>query len=226
MYSVYIHILPNNKCYVGITRQKPYNRWLNGKGYQKQEYFYNAIQKYGWNNIKHEILFTNLTKEEAEQKEKELIALHKSNQREYGYNIASGGNASETVSEETKRKLSIINTGRKHTKEERLKMSIAHKGIPLSEAHKNAKKGQIAWNKGKETPKEVREKQRQAKLGKYVGSKHWNSIKVKNKDTGKIYNSFGEIAKEFNLKNASHIVEVCKGKRKIAYGFHWEYLRG
>lgn len=46
IYYVYMHIAPNNKKYIGITKQKPIKRWLYGKGYQKQGYFYNAILKY------------------------------------------------------------------------------------------------------------------------------------------------------------------------------------
>ena len=41
-----MHIAPNNKRYIGITKQNPIKRWLYGKGYQKQDYFYNAILKY------------------------------------------------------------------------------------------------------------------------------------------------------------------------------------
>ena len=61
-----MHICPNNKKYIGITCQEPEKRWINGKGYKTNDYFFRAIQKYNWNNIKHEILFNNLTKKEAE----------------------------------------------------------------------------------------------------------------------------------------------------------------
>lgn len=91
-YYVYRHTCPNGKVYIGITGRNPSVRWANGKGYSNS-YFYNAISKYGWQNIKHEILFDSLTKEEAEAKEIELIAEHKSNHKEYGYNIAVGGEA-------------------------------------------------------------------------------------------------------------------------------------
>ena len=64
-YSVYIHLFPNNKVYIGITKQKPEHRWNNGKGYKNNDYLANAILKYGWNNIEHKILYSNLTKEEA-----------------------------------------------------------------------------------------------------------------------------------------------------------------
>ena len=57
-WTVYMHITPNNKKYIGITSQIPNKRWRNGKGYKKC-LFLNAIKKYGWGNIKHEILFDN-----------------------------------------------------------------------------------------------------------------------------------------------------------------------
>ena len=104
-YSVYKHTCPNGKIYVGITLMIPTLRWRNGKhGYRHNIYFQNAILKYGWDNIKHEILYSGLTKEEACQKEIELIARYKSNDRRYGYNIDNGGNCIGKVSSETKRK--------------------------------------------------------------------------------------------------------------------------
>ena len=70
-YKVYVHINKvNGKRYYGITCQEVEKRWKNGKGYQKQPYFYNDILLYGWDNFTHEILFDNLTKEEAKWLEK------------------------------------------------------------------------------------------------------------------------------------------------------------
>ena len=90
-WKVYKHKSPNGKNYIGITGQEPERRWQNGHGYATQRLFWNAIQKYGWDNFKHEILEDNLTKEEAFLKEKYYIDMFKSNQREYGYNVTSGG---------------------------------------------------------------------------------------------------------------------------------------
>ena len=54
---IYKHTCPNGKSYIGQTYKKPELRWgKNGKGYQRLKYFYNAIQKYGWENISHDIL--------------------------------------------------------------------------------------------------------------------------------------------------------------------------
>ena len=98
-YCVYKHTCPNGKVYIGITSGNPLKRWANGKGYENQ-YFYRAILKYGWDNIKHEILYTDFSKEEACEKEIELIALYKSNQRECGYNVNDGGYIQSEETEE------------------------------------------------------------------------------------------------------------------------------
>ena len=87
-YLVYVHIFPNNKKYIGITSQTTQRRWRNGKGYKSQKMLTRAINKYGWDNIEHIVLFKNLTQEEAEQKEIELIDKYKTNIRKYGYNIS------------------------------------------------------------------------------------------------------------------------------------------
>ena len=106
-FTVYKHTSPSNKVYIGITSQPVLKRWNNGHGYRHNEYFYRAILKYGWDNFKHEILFTELTKEQAELKEIELIKLYNSTDNHCGYNIQNGGNYSGKHSESTKLKMSI-----------------------------------------------------------------------------------------------------------------------
>ena len=124
-YTLYLHTnLFNNKKYVGITSLNPLQRWKNGLGYKKNEYFYRAIQKYGWGNFKHEILEQNLTLEQANQKEKDLIALLKSNNPYYGYNIQEGGKHAPQT-DETKEK--IRQKALQWSDETKLKMSQAAK---------------------------------------------------------------------------------------------------
>lgn len=87
-YLVYKHTnKTNGKVYIGVTKQAAERRWQNGSGYYGT-YFHNAIEKYGWDGFEHEILFENLTMDKAYQIEKELIEKYKSNQREFGYNVA------------------------------------------------------------------------------------------------------------------------------------------
>ena len=74
-----------------MTKQDVEIRWQNGNGYIYNSYFYNAIKKYGWENISHEIIASNLTEEEACNFEKLLIKKLKSNIRNFGYNLTTGG---------------------------------------------------------------------------------------------------------------------------------------
>ena len=91
-YVVYKHTSPDGKVYIGITGQNPpEKRWANGHGYTQNEYFDNEIIRYGWDNFMHEILDYNLTRVEAQEKECALIAQYKSTDRNFGYNIKSGG---------------------------------------------------------------------------------------------------------------------------------------
>lgn len=126
-YCVYKHTSPSGKVYIGITRKNPHERWRNGRGYIGQSYFWNAIQKYGWENFIHEILHKDLTKEEAEEIEIDLIAYYKSDQRSYGYNIERGGFSPGERSEETKMKISKANRGKVLSEETKEKISQARK---------------------------------------------------------------------------------------------------
>ena len=135
-YCVYIHTFPNRKVYVGITCTAPKRRWrADGSGYRKQPVIYHAIKKYGWENVNHEIIDSNLTKDEACKFEMLLIDKLKSNQHEFGYNVDNGGQTSGSHSPETLEKMrkSILgeknhNYGKDFSKETREKLSLSHKG--------------------------------------------------------------------------------------------------
>lgn len=117
-FCVYKHTFPNGKVYIGITSKMPKNRWQNGSGYTKdhQNVMYNAIQKYGWENVKHEILFDNLTLSEAQQKEIELIKeynsyIHSENSNGYNMTLGGEGTLGHIVSNESKLRMSKSHIG-------------------------------------------------------------------------------------------------------------------
>ena len=91
-YCLYCHTLvQNGKRYIGITRQSPIKRWARGKGYIHNEFFWRNIQKYGWDAFDHEILYKDLTKEKAEELEINLISYYNKTDRNFGFNIHTGG---------------------------------------------------------------------------------------------------------------------------------------
>lgn len=113
-YCVYRHTAPNGKVYIGLTKRSVEQRSENGNGYKHNQYFFRAIQKYGWDAFSHDILANGLTYEQACSMEREQIRLHNSTHPDYGYNIEDGGNACKALSDETKRKISEKHKGRKH----------------------------------------------------------------------------------------------------------------
>lgn len=91
-YTVYKHTFPDGKVYIGITRRTIEQRWRSqGYGYHTNIEMWQAINKYGWNNIQHEVLFENKTAEEANQLEKSLIKQYNSSNPNFGYNKTTGG---------------------------------------------------------------------------------------------------------------------------------------
>lgn len=70
---VYRHTLPDGKIYIGITSKSLSERWVNGFGYEKQHKFFTQIVKYGWDNIKHEVVASNLDEKSVRVMEQSLI---------------------------------------------------------------------------------------------------------------------------------------------------------
>lgn len=232
-YNLYMHIFPNNKVYIGITSQKPKYRWgKNGKGYAyNQRRIFNAIKKYGWGNVKHKILFTNLTKEEAELKEIELIAKYKSNNPKYGYNIENGGHLKDKISTETRNLMKLHHKGMlgKKLSEERKKeigkisklrwtnMNPSEKSFYINKLT-FFKKGQPSWNKGKKMSNETRKKMSELRIGrpspnkgKKLSKEHKMKLSVAHKGI-----KFSEKAK-INMKksNANAKKIICIEKKEI-----------
>ena len=105
-YTVYRHISPSGKVYVGITKLSLSFRWNQGRGYKRCKLFYRAIQKYGWDNLLHCVVCSGLTKTEACLLEQHLINYYKS--KNLSYNIVNGGEGTcgFFMPEEAKKKIS------------------------------------------------------------------------------------------------------------------------
>ena len=123
-YTVYCHVFPNGKRYIGLTRTEAEKRWGNGKNYKTCLLVDRAIKKYGWENIEHVILCTADTKEKAEELERHYISLYKSDDAKYGYNILPGGDvATNDANDEMRYKLGNGWRGKHRTDGEKEKIS-------------------------------------------------------------------------------------------------------
>lgn len=211
----------NGKKYIGITSQKPTKRWQNGKHYDGNAHFYAAICKYGWDGFRHDILYTELTQEEAERLEVELIKKYQTQDPAKGYNLADGGAA---------------RTGWHHTEEAKLKIGARTKGTQLSEEHRrkigDAQRGDKNHMFGAPLTEEHKRKMSIALTGRTVADSTRAKISesktetvgrsVMCLDTQKIYRSVAEAAKETGI-NRPNIIMCCQGQRQTAGGFRWIY---
>ena len=84
-YSVYEHIFPNGKKYIGISKS-PEERWADGRGYADNTEMFKDIVRFGWDNIEHRILMENLSREEAQVLESKMIVQEVTYLSTNGYN--------------------------------------------------------------------------------------------------------------------------------------------
>lgn len=207
-YIVYKHTSPSGKVYIGITKHKnPEKRWgKNGGGYVGS-YFYHAIEKYGWDNIKHEILFSKLSKEEACKKEINLISYYKS--LNISYNIADGGDGVHGLDEETRKRMGHDQHGEnnsfynhKHTEESKKLIGEKSKGRIFSDEARQKISDKLKGKKkpprtdehkqhlseantGKKLSEETKHKLSKINKGKKLSNEHKEKISESNK--GKKY---------------------------------------
>ena len=200
-YIVYKHTTPDGKVYIGMTGKTPEERWKNGGGYYKNE-FAEAIRRFGWTNIKHDILSDGLTHEEACKEEQRQIVFYKSTNPLYGYNKSTGGKFpfagckhseqwKKTILESRKRKYDSEKTGER--------ISAAKKGKP------NGLTGRTG------------EKCRKAGMVYQIEENTGIIVRV--------FYGFDE-AHRITGYAKTPLKEAATGKRKRAYGYIWKYERG
>lgn len=219
MYTVYQHKNKlNGKMYFGITSRIPEERWgSNGCKYKSTPHFYSAIQKYGWDNFEHNILYKNLTKEEACNIEKKLIDKYKTQNNEFGYNILDGGQVTK-LPKEVKEKMSKAMMGNKNglgypcSEEKKSKISKAQKGKHLSKEHKKklseaAKKRHVPCSEDKK---------------KKLSQSYPHKRNVYCFETNNVYPSVQECARQLNLY-PTNVTKTCKGIIHTTGGYHLKY---
>lgn len=189
-WSVYAHILKaDGRKYIGQTNNIS-ARW-KPSAYKNSVKFYNAIMLYGWDAFEHIVLEENLTLEQANEREEYYIALY--NTVENGFNLLSGG-MNRLASQETKNK-----------------MSQTRKGIPKSDAHKEAIAKAL---KGKKKSAEAIRNNQLAQHRKIVRCIETNIT----------YESLADAERKTGILSET-ISRCCRGKQKTASGFHWEFIQ-
>ena len=239
-HKIYLYMCKvNKKVYIGRTCQTLSERAGHGGiKYKKCTYFWNAIQKYGWENFESKILENYLTAEEASKREIFWIHEYNSANKKAGYNLHDKEN--NDYDWETRHRMATSHKGKKRSKEsiEKQKKNMPDRhgknnpmyGRKLSEE----RKAQISeMLRRRPVAKETREKlhaantrERNPMYGKHMSKKNKRARgrKVVNLDTKEIFYTTIEAADYYNLPYKGSIKDCCRGKQKMAGGYHWQYL--
>lgn len=202
IYTIYMLIFPDNKKYIGATSLKPENRWRNGKSYGGS--VREAIDYFGWENIKHEILKENLTQEESQYWERYYIQKFDTQNPEHGYNKYKGGE--------------YHSIGWHQSEEAKEKNRQASKGNTnmLGKHHREESKEKIGQgNLGKKMSEESKEKSRQAQLGRHCYTNGEINVRAYECPSG-------FVAGQVRFKpNKKHSEESKQKNRQAVLGRHW-----
>lgn len=206
----------NQKIYIGKTSYSIEKRWKEHcQDYKKhlEKPLYKAFNKYGPENFKIEEIEQVKTDEEACQREIYWIAFY--NSYHYGYNATLGGDGKQLF--DSTQILTLWNEGLSSGQIAKII------GCSIDCVQDNL---MIFGISSKERV------QRGIELSKRLTSKKILMLSKEN-EILKIFDSSREAARfliqEFNLNSnneggySSHIIEVCKGKRKICQGYKWKY---
>lgn len=182
---IYKATFPNQKSYIGKTtklferRKKEHLKDSSSKRECfKNIIFYKAIRKYGWDNIKWEILEDNITDETILNEKETFYILKYDTFMENGYNMTSGGDG---------------HSGYKLSEETKQKMSDRFKNIPLTEETKRKMKENHTDFNGNKNP--------------FFGKHHTEKTKhiLKEKNSGKnAYNYNRKFTQEHIDKITKH----------------------
>lgn len=243
MYKIYKYTnLINNKIYIGQTKQTLEERaQKDGKNYKGSKYFYNAIQKYGWENFKSEILKDNLTLEQANCFEEYYINLFNSTNPDVGYNIRLGGN-NTPLNEESKKIISVKAKERykdptknpnygKHWSDDfkkRMKERFSGENGYWYGTHKTDEEKQYLSNLFKGTQKTTRktpyteEELKQKQIIMKETSKMW-SKKVRCLEDDIVFDTITDCAKYLG-RSVQSVSDVLHGRSKTCNGKHIEFI--
>lgn len=242
-YSVYMHIFPDGKRYVGMTSAKPVEkRWgPNGCFYQTQS-VYKAILACGWDNVIHEIVYRDIPFQEAEERERELIQKYNTTDSENGYNISFGGiRGTGILNESTKEKLRQWDYAHPETIE-RMRWYARHKSPETIEKlrqkatgvkqSKETRQKRALKMKGKKHSPESIEKMCKSQRNRAWEGKRLEATLSATEKTVSQYDIYGNYISSYDsaTKAANAIggkfggvSRCCRGERRTYKGYVWKY---
>lgn len=228
-WTIYMYTFPNGKRYIGKTcysmsRRQRDSLW---SGYKNCTLLWNAIQKYGTENITQSILFVdNMTSAEASRLEQICILLFKSNANRFsnpsfGYNLTDGGEGVSGTKRRDNAHMTQVKEmiagrrGRKLTDEHKEKLRLAHIGSKRGTMSDETKRKIGAANSRDNMSEETKLRRSNSKKKKVVAISDETHERT-------VFDSVSDAAYYFNVA-PSAVSRWCNGVRKPTNGYIFDY---
>lgn len=119
-YCVYKHIAPDGRYYIGLSSNISLRWGSSGSHYKDAKLFYSCIEEYGWNNIMHIVLHSNLTLPEAQELERKYIQEAKDAGISLNRNSGGSHGSRQKRSTETRKRIGNAHRGLRYTRSKNL----------------------------------------------------------------------------------------------------------
>jgi group I intron endonuclease len=216
--GIYKITSPNGRVYIGqsvnvLKRFRQYKR-LDCKS---QTRVYRSFLKHGVNKHSFQIL-CECSEDELNNLESYYVELYQSFNTEHGMNLKSGGSAAGKHSDETKRKISIGNKGKKRSKEQikwNRERQLGAKSHVYGKKHTDEHRRKVSMAlKGHSVSDQARMKISEARK-KPINQFSLDGVFIKT------YESTLSAARDLNA-NPLAITACLNGRSKTSCGFKWE----
>lgn len=229
---VYMYTFPNGKRYVGKTKRTLAQRQgAEFKGYRHCTLLWNAIQKYGVENIKQEVLFEgDATDIEAAKVEQEYILLFKTNCNRfnnpaYGYNLTDGGDGLTGWRPDEERLIAL----REQLHKLHLRQIGSHRSDEAKEKMRQAKFGKSRGHMSDETKAKISRANSSENMSEETRAKRraskFKPLIATHNETGEsiTFQSAEEAANYFGVRSSA-VSRWCYGTRKPSVNYTFHYL--
>lgn len=213
----------SSKKYIGQSVNVN-NRWRQHRNELNKNCHFNDYLQKSWNKHGESCfrfyVLEYCNEEDLDEREIYYIELYNTLNRDYGYNLKTGGQSNPSLSEESRKKLSE-SIQKSYLDPNRRKIQRDNALKQWTNPEIKAKiSGPNSAMYGKHHTNEAKEKISQANKGRR--SYRRNTTPVFCIELNKEFEDATEAGKELGI-DSSAILKVCRGERKICGGYRWQF---
>lgn len=152
MLGIYKLIFPSGKVYIGKSKDIE-ERWKTHPqdARRNKSHLANAIRKYGWENIRKEVVEVLDNLAQLDEREIHWIAFFEATNPSKGYNLTAGGTGGDTFSAHSEEEKEAIRAKLRRPCPEEIRRHLSELGKARFAVQPHHNKGLVSWRKGLKT---------------------------------------------------------------------------